>query len=365
MFKQHKKTLIISSVIILIPILVGLLLWNQLPDVMATHWGIDNQPDGWSTKAFAVFGMPILLLAMHWFCLWITDKDPGQKNQTKKAIGMVYWMMPMVSLFSSAVLYRTALGSDINLGSIVFALIGLMFLGIGNYLPKVKQNYTLGIKVIWALSNEDNWNATHRFAGRLWVAGGLALILLAFFPIDLAFAVILPAVLAMALIPTLYSYMYYKKQCREGSGYPLSSMPMDKSTKRIYRLSMVAVVIILIPVVAVMFTGTISCVYGDDSFTVEASFYDDLTVMYDSIDTVELRNGPIPGTREFGFGSARLLLGTFRNEEFGLHSRYTYTNCECAVVLTSDGKTLVLAGRTPEDTQIIYETLLSKTGLGG
>lgn len=362
MLKQHKKTLIASSVIILIPMLVGLLLWNRLPDVLTTHWSVDNQPDGWSTKVFAVFGIPLLFLAIHWFCLWITAKDPGQKNQSKKAIGMIFWMVPLVSLFSSAILYGTALGNTVNIGSVVFAMLGLMFMSIGNYLPKVKQNYTLGVKVIWALSNEENWNATHRFTGRLWVAGGLALILLAFFPIDLAFAVMLPAVLVMTFIPSLYSYMYYKKQCREGNNYPLEGKPMDKTTKKIYRWSMVAVVLILIAVLVVMFTGTINCVYGDDSFTVEASFYDDLTVTYDSIDTIELRNEPVPGTREFGFGSARLLLGTFRNEEFGLHSRYTYTNCECAIIITAEGKTLVLAGKTPEETQAIYDTLLSRTG---
>ena len=169
--KENKKKLIISSVLTLLPILFGLFIWDQLPDVMTTHWGADNQPDGWSSKSFAVFGMPVLLLVMHWFCLWITAKDPGQKKQSKKAVGMFFWLMPLVSLISSAVLYGTALGNEINIGTVVFALVGLMFLGIGNYLPKVKQNYTLGVKVSWALNNEENWNATHRFTGKLWVAG--------------------------------------------------------------------------------------------------------------------------------------------------------------------------------------------------
>lgn len=357
MLKQHKNKLLISSLLILLPIAVGILLWDKFPDVMTTHWGVDNQPDGWSTKAFAVFAMPLLLLAMHWLCLWITSRDPGQKNQSKKAIGMVFWLMPLVSLFSSAVLYGTALGNTVNIGSIVFVMLGLMFVGIGNYLPKVKQNHTLGVKVIWALSNEENWNATHRFTGKLWVAGGLALLLAAFFPMEYAFFIILPAIIVLALIPMLYSFLYYKKQCREGNNYPLNGM--NTVNKTAYRWSIAAVVIILIAVCVVMFSGSITCVYGTDSFTIEASFYDDLTVEYDAIDTIALRNEPVPGTREFGFGSARLLMGTFKNEEFGLHTRYTYTNCKCAVVLTSGGKTLVLAGKTPEETASIYQTLLS------
>ena len=64
MFKQYKKTLIITSLILLIPIAVGLLLWNQLPDVIPTHWGINGEVDGWSSKPFAVFFLPLFLLPM-------------------------------------------------------------------------------------------------------------------------------------------------------------------------------------------------------------------------------------------------------------------------------------------------------------
>ncbi len=358
--KENKKKLIISSVLTLLPILFGLFIWDQLPDVMTTHWGVDNQPDGWSSKSFAVFGMPVLLLVMHWFCLWITTKDPGQKKQSKKALSMIFWMMPMVSLFTSAIMYGIALGNTVNIGSVLFAMMGLMFLGIGNYLPKVKQNYTLGIKVSWALLNEENWNATHRFGGKVWVAGGLLMLLASFLPVEYVIPVMLPVILILALVPSLYSYLYYRKQCREGRGYEIKKPEMDKTTKIIYRVSMVVVVLILIAVLLVMFTGKITCVYGDSSFTVEASFHDDLTVEYDAIDSITLRNEPIPGTREFGFGSARLLLGTFRNEEFGLHSRYTYTGCQCAVIIVSGEKTLVLAGRDAEETEAIYAELITR-----
>lgn len=364
MLKQYKKQLIISSIIILLPILIGLLLWNQLPEVMNTHWGVDNQPDGWSSKVFTVFGFPFLLLAIHWFGMWITAKDPGQKTQSKKAIRMIFWIVPAVSLVSSSMMYGIALGNTINMGSIMFGLMGLMFMVIGNYLPKVKQNYTLGIKVTWALRNEENWNATHRFGGKVWVIGGFFLVLAAFFPVEYSVMVMLPTILVLAVIPALYSYLYYKKMCKEGRGYDLKMPEMDKTTKIIYRISMVVVAIILIIIFFVMFTGDIACIYGPDSFTIDATFHDDLTVQYNVIDSIELRNESVPGTREFGFGSARLLLGTFHNEEFGLYTRYTYTDCECAVIITVGEKVLVLAGNTVEETEAIYNTLLSKTGLG-
>ena len=140
---------------------------------------------------------------------------------------------------------------------------------------------------------------------------------------------------------------------------------MDKTTKIIYRISMVILAVILVVINLVLFTGEIHVAYEDTAFTINADHYDDLTVEYNSIDSMELRNASIPGTRSFGFGSARLLLGIFENEEFGMYTRYTYTKSDCAIVITSKGKVLVLAGDNAEETKAIYETLLSKTGLGG
>ena len=64
MLKANKKTLIIASIITVLPILIGIMLWNRLPDPMATHFGMDNEADGFSSKAFAVFGIPLCLLAL-------------------------------------------------------------------------------------------------------------------------------------------------------------------------------------------------------------------------------------------------------------------------------------------------------------
>ena len=78
---------------------------------------------------------------------------------------------------------------------------------IGNYLPKCKQNYTMGIKIPWTLDNEDNWNKTHRLAGFLWVIGGVLITLNAFLGNEWVFLAI---TLVMTLVPVGYSYLYYK-----------------------------------------------------------------------------------------------------------------------------------------------------------
>ena len=83
MIRQNKKLLLLTSVITLLPVFIGLFLWNQLPDSVATHFGLNNQPDGYSSKAFAVFGLPLILLAVHLVCVVATNIDPKSKDINK------------------------------------------------------------------------------------------------------------------------------------------------------------------------------------------------------------------------------------------------------------------------------------------
>ena len=80
MKKTDKKTLVVTSIVILVPIIVGCLLWSKLPDMIPTHFGMDGTPNGWSSKPFTVFGIPIFLLGVHWLNLGITSQDPKYEN---------------------------------------------------------------------------------------------------------------------------------------------------------------------------------------------------------------------------------------------------------------------------------------------
>ena len=84
MIRQHKKMILLTSIATLLPILIGLLLWKQLPDSVATHWSTGNEPDGYSSKAFAVFGLPVIMLILHLVCVIATNIDPRQIASTKK-----------------------------------------------------------------------------------------------------------------------------------------------------------------------------------------------------------------------------------------------------------------------------------------
>ena len=147
MLKKNKFKIILSSMIILLPMLFGVIMWKKLPDVMTTHWGTDGNADGFSGKAFAVFGLPAILLVLHFVCLLFTLLDRRQKEQNQKALGMIFWIIPLVSLLTNGIMYRAAFGAEINLILFVPILLGVMLMLMGNYLPKVKQIEPLTTKV--------------------------------------------------------------------------------------------------------------------------------------------------------------------------------------------------------------------------
>ena len=175
MLKKNKGLMILTSVIILLPMLAGILLWDRLPEQMATHWGGNGEADGWSSRPVAVFGLPLFLLAIHWLGVWLTGQDRRNRNQNEKVLQMMFWIAPVISLFGMGSTYASALGQPPRIDRLAMLLLGIVFTIIGNYLPKCRQNYTIGIKIVWTLSDEENWNATHRLAGKLWVIGGLLL----------------------------------------------------------------------------------------------------------------------------------------------------------------------------------------------
>ncbi len=208
MIKKNWKVLLITSLVTLLPILVGVVLWNQLPEQMPTHWNAAGEVDGWSSKPFAVFGLPLILLAAQWLCTLGTGADPKKNNHPKKILHLVLWIIPVLSVVLHTVTYAAALGKEVRMEMVMPVLIGILFAIIGNYLPKCKQNYTIGIKIPWTLNSEENWNKTHRFAGRLWVICGIAIMLTGFFG---GFWVFLPIVLLMVIVPFIYSYMLHRK----------------------------------------------------------------------------------------------------------------------------------------------------------
>ncbi|MBR6595304.1 MAG: SdpI family protein [Oscillospiraceae bacterium] len=360
MFKKYKKQLILSSIVILLPIVFGLIMWSKLPNTFVTHWGADGAADGFSSKAFAVFFIPALLLALQFICVWITDRTNRGNEQSPKVMNLIFCIMPVISLLVCGMMYAIALGRTFDAALLLPVILGLLFVVIGNYMPKCTRNSTVGIKVIWALNNEENWNATHRFAGKAWVISGLIAAFSALLPMKIGYPILFVALIGGGLLPALYSYLYYRKQVKAGTAKRTKDMPVDKRTKNIRRISLVLVIAILIGCGYFLFTGSIEYEFREDALVMDATFYAPITLRYDEIQTLEYREENVDGVRVGGFGSFKLQLGNFQNDEFGNYTRYTYVKPDSCIIITAKGKTLVFSGKDAAETEAIFNKLIEQ-----
>lgn len=360
MIKNHKKKAIISSVVILLPILFGLAMWDKLPASMVSHWGGDGVADGTAPKGLMVFGMPLLLLAIHWLCLGVSSLDQKTRQQHNKLILIIYSLIPVLSILVNGVVYSQALELEMDLFKLLPLFLGALFVVLGNYMPKTIRNRHMGIKTRWTMGNDENWQKTHRLGGRLQVISGVLVLISALFPVKLTIGALIFAIVLSVGVPTVYSYLLYRKHCAEGVEYePVFDKEQDKKALWISRIAVPA---IIVGVAVLMAVGDMSVDFEADRFVVQATFSETLTIAYENVDSVEFRETFSAGSRYMGFGSPRLSTGVFQNGEFGRYTLYAYTSGEGAVVLKRGDDILVIVGKTLEDTRNIYETLAEKIG---
>ena len=210
--KMNKKLLLLTSIVILFPILWGLIIWSQLPNQIPIHFNVSDQADNFQSKPLVVFGLPLFLLLVHLFVIFVSARDPKNQTMNKKMGKVIYWLTPIVSLGVFYLIYSKALGSTTNPSIFASALLGLIFVMMGNYMPKLKVNHTVGIRLPWTLQSEDNWHKTHRLAGKLWVLGGLILLLEAGIQFAVPYVMGI-VILTIVLIPILYSYQLSREDC--------------------------------------------------------------------------------------------------------------------------------------------------------
>lgn len=209
--REHKLFVIATSIITLLPIVVGVVLWNRLPEQMATHFGSSGTPNDWSPRGFTVFVLPIFLLAVHLICVFATAADPKNKGINQTVFKIVGCIAPLCSIACAVGIYGYELGiEEANSLTTVKCIAGIIIVVVGNYLPKCRQNYTIGIKLPWTLEDEDIWNRTHRFTGWLWIICGVLFIIEGFlgfggvwFPfVDMA---------VMFIVPIAYSLVIFMR----------------------------------------------------------------------------------------------------------------------------------------------------------
>ena len=363
MIKQNKWKLIIASAVILLPMIVGLIFIGAFPENMPTHWDLWGNADGFSGPVAFVTVIPVVLVLVFWACILITARDNKRKPQNPKVVNMIIALIPFTSLYVSAIMYATAFGYSMNIGAIALIPIGILFIVIGNYLPKCTRNRTVGIRIKWTLANEDNWNKTHRFGGKVSVVLGVVALLAAFLPTGAVPIVMISIITVYIILVGGYSYLYYKKQLAAGEYRDDEDDCFDseeKSAKKPVIFSVIMTVVVLVFCAVLIFTGKVSVSVGEEYLEVDATYNTRFALSYEDIDSVEYLEEHNAGNRVAGFGSPVIGVGSFENKEFGAYTRYAYTKCKACIVIKSGGKTLVINGETQEATEQIYKDILQK-----
>lgn len=202
---------LLCVIFVAIPTGLALYLWPGLPDPMPSHWNAAGEVDGWMPKSWGVAVMP--LAALGTFLLMKVIPHISPRGYRMDAFGGVLAkiQLALVAFMSvvAVVVLLEASGVDTNLDTVVFAGTGLLLIVIGNYLGKVRKNFFLGIRTPWTLASDEVWSRTHRLGGRLFMLGGLAMLIAAL--IGLSPYITIGVVLACALYPVLHSYLLYRR----------------------------------------------------------------------------------------------------------------------------------------------------------
>lgn len=199
----------------IIPYIYLVLIYAGLPETVPTHFDIHGTPNGWSSRSSLWFIPASLSLLTYLLFTFLPLIDPKQKLKANS--GKFEHIRFILVLFMTGIacfaLYVSANRNVQHMDKFLFAFLGLFFAALGNFMPSLKPNYFIGIRTPWSLENEQVWKKTHQFAGKLWVAGGLLVMLLAFLVSAASYIAdaILPVILLIAFIPAVYSYVLWRK----------------------------------------------------------------------------------------------------------------------------------------------------------
>jgi len=205
----------IPLLIVAAAFIASAIVYPRLPEMVPTHWsGMDAQPDGWSSRAFGAWLFPVILLGM-WALLRILPKiDPRGSNYAKFG-GAFEGIIVSVMLFMLGmhiIVLRAALGHPAPMQRVVPIGIGLLFVAIGNLLPRARPNWFVGIRTPWTLSSDRVWEKTHRFGGRVFVLAGILIVLGALITVQWAHLVMTTVIVLCLATVLAYSYLEWKRE---------------------------------------------------------------------------------------------------------------------------------------------------------
>ena len=212
-----KTTSIIVLALIAIALIAGLGLWNQLPDQMASHWNVNDQVDGYISKFWGVFLMPLITLGMFVLFLVVPGIDPLKANivQFRETFNVFIALIVAFMLYIHGLTLVWSLGyQDFKMSAAMLPFLGILFIAIGYLLRKAKRNFFIGIRTPWTLSSDSVWDKTHQLGSVLFMLSGAFAILGGFFGGMTAFWLMFVPLIGSSLFLVIYSYILYRSETK-------------------------------------------------------------------------------------------------------------------------------------------------------
>jgi uncharacterized membrane protein len=204
----------IPLLIIAAAVVASAIVYPKLPETIPTHWNMDGQPDGWSSRALDAWITPVILLGMWALFRLLPAIDPRGANYAKfgGAFEAIIDSLMLFLLGMHIVLLRAGLGYPVQIERIVPFGVGVLLIVIGNLLPRCRPNWFVGIRTPWTLSSDRVWEKTHRLGGRLFVAAGFLIAIAALFWVQWVHVVLITSILLATAAVLIYSYLEWKRE---------------------------------------------------------------------------------------------------------------------------------------------------------
>jgi len=209
---SNKLTIILCSALLIIAVLAGIVLYPRLPDPVPSHWNAAGQVDGYSSRFWGVFLVPIMLVPLLLLFIAIPNIDPLKANIAKfrGVFNAFILVFTVYMLFVYTLTLLAALGVKFNMTTLLMPVVGLLFIGISYMIRKAKRNFFIGIRTPWTLSNDQVWDETHKLGSWLFLLAGIVTIFTGFFG-EKSIYFMLAAILLAAFVPVVYSYILWRK----------------------------------------------------------------------------------------------------------------------------------------------------------
>jgi uncharacterized membrane protein len=202
---------------IVVAALAGLLFWNRLPDQMASHWNVNDQVDGYMSKFWGVFMVPLMMLGMSVLFLVIPNIDPLKANiaQFREAFNLFIVLITGFMVYIHILTLRWSLGyTNFGMSKAMLPAMGLLFIFVGYMLRKAKRNFFIGIRTPWTLSSDRVWDETHRLGSILFVVSGVFAFIGSLFGGMVAFWLLFIPIIGSTIFLLVYSYVLYQRETR-------------------------------------------------------------------------------------------------------------------------------------------------------